>query len=55
VYEGVHHPTDVIGGAVLGVVALFVAGVSTGLIVPPRRASATHPSAYSDGMGVTSS
>ena len=30
VYEGVHHPTDVIGGAVLGVGALFVAAVSTG-------------------------
>ena len=27
VYEGVHHPTDVIGGAVLGMGALFVAAV----------------------------
>ena len=38
VYEGVHHPTDVIGGAVLGMGALFVAVLSTGLVVPTRRA-----------------
>ena len=38
VYEGVHHPTDVIGGAVLGMGALFVAVLSTGLHVPTRRA-----------------
>ena len=30
VYEGVHHPTDLIGGAMLGGGALFVAVLSTG-------------------------
>ena len=43
VYEGVHHPTDVIGGAVLGVGALFVAGLSTGLIVRTRGATGVRP------------
>ena len=37
VYEGVHHPTDVIGGAVLGIGALFVAASSAGLIMPARQ------------------
>ncbi len=37
VYEGVHHPTDVIGGAMLGMGALFVAAVSSGLIAPSGR------------------
>ena len=43
VYEGVHHPTDVIGGAVLGVGALFVAGLSTGLIVRTRGTTGVRP------------
>jgi membrane-associated phospholipid phosphatase len=33
VYEGVHHPTDVLGGALLGVGALIVAASSTGVTV----------------------
>ncbi len=36
VYEGVHHPTDVIGGAAMGAGALYVAGLSTGLITSAR-------------------
>ena len=40
VYEGVHHPTDVIGGAMLGMGALFVAAMSTGLVVATRRTTA---------------
>ena len=43
VYEGVHHPSDVIGGAVLGMGALLVAAVSTGLVVPTRRATGGRP------------
>ena len=43
VYEGVHHPSDVIGGAVLGMGALLVAAVSTGLVVPTRRATGVRP------------
>ena len=43
VYEGVHHPTDVIGGAVLGLGALFVAAASTGVVVPARRATDARP------------
>ena len=43
VYEGVHHPIDVIAGAVLGMGALFVAAVSTGIVVPSRRAHGVRP------------
>ena len=43
VYEGVHHPSDVIAGAVLGMGALLVAAVSTGLVVPTRRATGVRP------------
>ncbi len=40
VYEGVHHPSDVIGGAVLGVGALLAAGVISGTIRAPSRTDA---------------
>ena len=41
VYEGVHHPTDVIGGAVLGAGALIAAGFISGTIgSPAHRAGA---------------
>jgi undecaprenyl-diphosphatase len=46
VYEGVHHPFDVVGGALLGIAALAAAGWSTGLLVP--RAGAL-------GLGVSDS
>jgi undecaprenyl-diphosphatase len=55
VYEGVHHPTDVIGGAVLGMGALFVAAVSTGLVVPPRRTTGARPQVGRRHVEVTSS
>jgi membrane-associated phospholipid phosphatase len=35
VYEGVHHPTDVLGGLLLGAGALVAAGVATGLVGRP--------------------
>ena len=54
VYEGVHHPTDVIGGAVLGVGALFVAASSTGLIVPTGRATGVRRSDGGRRLGVSS-
>ena len=55
VYEGVHHPTDVIGGAVLGMGALFVAAVSTGLVVPTRRTTGARPQVGRRHVEVTSS
>jgi undecaprenyl-diphosphatase len=44
IYEGVHHPTDVVGGALLGIGALFVAASSTGLMAPARRTSGARAS-----------
>ena len=55
VYEGVHHPTDVIAGAVLGMGALFVAAVSTGLVEPTRRATGARPPVSRRRVEVTSS
>ncbi len=55
VYEGVHHPTDVIGGAVLGMGALFVAAASTGLVVPTRRANGPRAPVGRRGVEVTRS
>jgi undecaprenyl-diphosphatase len=46
VYEGVHHPSDVIGGALLGIAALAAAGWSTGPLAP--RARAHGPAARDD-------
>jgi undecaprenyl-diphosphatase len=55
VYEGVHHPTDVIGGAMLGTGVLFVAAMSTGLVVPPHRANRARPPFRERQVEVTSS
>ena len=49
VYEGVHHPSDVIGGAVLGIGALVVAASSTGLRVPTRPVSGVRGTTVVDG------
>jgi undecaprenyl-diphosphatase len=51
VYEGVHHPTDVIGGAVLGAGALLAAGVISGTISAPAPASDA-PDAVQPSVGV---
>mgnify|MGYP000205929697 CR=1 FL=1 len=40
VYEGVHNPIDVAAGLLLGIGALVGAGLSTGIIDPPRRRGA---------------
>ena len=55
VYEGVHHPTDVLGGAALGVAVLFVAALSTGLVGSPLRASGARPQFEERRVEVTSS
>lgn len=55
VYEGVHHPTDLIGGAILGGGALFVAVLSTGLSAPTRRAIGVGPPEGRQRLKVTSS
>ena len=51
VYEGVHHPTDVIGGAVLGAGALLAAGVISGTIGAPAHAAGA-PDAEQSNVGV---
>ena len=55
VYEGVHHPTDVIAGGVLGMGALFVAAGSTGLVVRTGRATGARPSVKRPRVEMTSS
>jgi undecaprenyl-diphosphatase len=40
VYEGVHFPTDVVAGLVLGLGALVGAGWATGFLTPPDRPTA---------------
>ena len=51
VYEGVHHPTDVIGGAVLGAGALLAAGVISGTIGAPAH-TAGAPDVEQSSVGV---
>ena len=51
VYEGVHHPSDVIGGAVLGAGALLAAGVISGTIGVRAHAAAA-PDAEQSSVGV---
>jgi undecaprenyl-diphosphatase len=34
IYEGLHHPSDVLGGALLGLGALYAAGLITGIVQP---------------------
>ena len=52
VYEGVHHPTDVIGGAVLGAGALAAAGVISGIIGAPARAARAPDVAHQSSLDV---
>ena len=51
VYEGVHHPTDVIGGAILGAGALLAAGVISGTIGAPAQSSGA-PGGERSSVGV---
>jgi membrane-associated phospholipid phosphatase len=48
VYEGVHHPTDVAAGLLLGMGALVAAGLATGTIDAhsPERSGASQPLGY---------
>jgi membrane-associated phospholipid phosphatase len=55
VYEAVHHPSDVVGGAMLGMGALVVAASSTNLAVPARRATAARPTDRRRRLRVTNS
>ena len=51
VYEGVHHPSDVIGGAVLGAGALLAAGLISGTISVRAQATGA-PDAEQSSVGV---
>jgi membrane-associated phospholipid phosphatase len=54
VYEGLHHPSDVLGGALLGVGALLAAGLIAGVVEPVRwRPTIRSSVAERPRMGVT--